>query len=129
MLGIPPCHCRFQRPHTRHFDEKLLQKYMHFYVHSFFNLLQIFAQNAHYKSQVLNVFSPSSVFLDERPSGFTEYCIAKAAAEECCMQVQQKMPNWIIRSPRLPRILTDQTSALTDLTRERSVGIIKDLIV
>ncbi len=60
----------------------------------------------------LNVFYPSTIFLDQASSGFAEYCAAKAAGEQLCRQLSDRFPHWRIYAPRLPRMATDQTSGM-----------------
>ena len=60
----------------------------------------------------MTVFVPSTVFLEQPQNGFTEYIAAKAAVEAFARQLSAKYPGWIFHMPRLPRMLTDQTSGL-----------------
>ncbi len=56
---------------------------------------------------------PSSVFLAEYEKGFAEYCVAKAAGEALCTQLQRQH-KILFACPRLPRMRTDQTSGVRD---------------
>jgi hypothetical protein len=66
----------------------------------------------HHREGGLSVFYPSSVFVDDRPSGMTEYSMAKAAAELLCTDLQNAVPQIRILVTRLPRMLTDQTATV-----------------
>ena len=60
----------------------------------------------------VKVFVPSTVFIDERPKGMTEYTMAKAAVEILCADLQRSLRRVRIVVQRLPRLETDQTAAL-----------------
>jgi hypothetical protein len=62
----------------------------------------------------IDVFYPSTVFLDDAPAHMVEYCAAKAAGEEVCKQLAKRFPGWRIYAPRLPRMHTDQNNMHTD---------------
>jgi hypothetical protein len=64
-------------------------------------------------SPPVQVLYPSSVFLDTDEPGFAEYCAAKAAGEMAARHMTRSLPVEV-RAPRLPRMRTDQTSALMD---------------
>jgi acyl dehydratase/NAD(P)-dependent dehydrogenase (short-subunit alcohol dehydrogenase family) len=63
--------------------------------------------------RALRFLYPSSVFLDEYEKGFAEYCVAKAAGEALCLQLERQYGVLFAR-PRLPRMRTDQTSGVRD---------------
>lgn len=58
-----------------------------------------------------SVFFPSSTFVEERPSGFSEYIAAKEAGEALCATWQHAFPSLRCRWDRLPPLVTDQTAA------------------
>jgi len=62
-------------------------------------------------AELVRVFYPSTIFLDERPARFAEYIAAKAAGESLCASLMQLYPRVTVHAPRLPRMATDQTSA------------------
>jgi NADP-dependent 3-hydroxy acid dehydrogenase YdfG len=63
-------------------------------------------------AQPLKLFYPSSVFLDEPVRGAAEYAAAKAAGEQLCRNLSVTRRGLTAECPRLPRMLTDQTSGL-----------------
>jgi acyl dehydratase len=71
------------------------------------------------KPSKLVVYYPSSVAVDERPSGMTEYAMVKAAGEQMCRDMNQYVSNLHIVTTRLPRLPTDQTTGvLPELARD-----------
>jgi acyl dehydratase/NAD(P)-dependent dehydrogenase (short-subunit alcohol dehydrogenase family) len=60
----------------------------------------------------LYLFYPSTVFLQEFQRQSAEYCAAKAAGEIVCRHLEYVFPEVRVYAPRLPRMKTDQTSAL-----------------
>jgi NAD(P)-dependent dehydrogenase (short-subunit alcohol dehydrogenase family) len=61
----------------------------------------------------IDVWVPSTSLLSDG-DGSAAYCMAKAAMEELCRRLPKMMPVRV-RTPRLPRIATDQTAGLTQL--------------
>jgi len=57
----------------------------------------------------LEVFYPSTVYLDEPRPGMAEYCAAKAAGETLARHLEAMLPRTRCHCPRLPRLRTDQT--------------------
>jgi hypothetical protein len=60
----------------------------------------------------IRFFYPSSVYIDARPEGMTEYAMAKAAGEVLCADIQSFKSAGRIVLRRLPRLPTDQTASL-----------------
>jgi len=60
----------------------------------------------------INVFYPSSVFVDELPSQFSEYSIIKKAGEAYGSYIQKFYPNFSFFAPKLPPLATDQTMSI-----------------
>ena len=80
------------------------------------------------RQRKLSVFYPSSVSINERPSGMTEYSMAKAAGELLCADLQTSVPQLRILAPRLPRMLTDQTATVAASSYLDSVEVMLPLI-
>jgi hypothetical protein len=64
------------------------------------------------RAGALSVFYPSSIFVEERPVGMTEYGMAKIAGETLCADLMRDTPGLTILVSRLPRVLTDQTTTV-----------------
>ena len=76
----------------------------------------------------LRVLHPSSVAVETRPRGITEYAMAKAAAELLCADMAQRYSGSRIESPRLPRILTDQTATVSAVEAADAVETMLPLV-
>ena len=82
------------------FSDSLFQKYCKYYVTGFFETIKAVG--------VQKILYPSTVSLETNNYELPEYRAAKAAGEEICRQMNGL--KFKIYSPRLPRLLTDQTS-------------------
>ncbi len=87
----------------------VLAEFMQFYVQGFYDLC--LALTARPRKQLF-VFYPSTVALDERPAGMTEYAMAKAAGEQLCADMNLSLADLRILVHRVPRLLTDQTAGV-----------------
>ena len=112
--------CFFASPHieknaTGRWDAALFDRFASIYVQGFAAVVGA-AVGARRRGQdaPLQVLYPSSVFLDTDEPGFAEYCAAKSAGESVGRHMMQALPVEV-RAPRLPRMRTDQTSALMDV--------------
>lgn len=92
------------------FDAGLFDEFVGFYVRRFEALCQ--ALEAAAGERRTRVFYPSTVFIDERPKGMTEYAMAKAAAEVLVGDLARTLRQVRPVSHRLPRLATDQTAGL-----------------
>ena len=105
-------------------DPDQLRTYMDFYVFAPFRLMSALSRT------MTHCFYPSTVFLDTHQREFREYCIAKAAGEEMVRHFASNAKKVAI-IPRLPRLATDQTQALTPRREAEAttvmLGHIRDL--
>jgi hypothetical protein len=72
--------------------------------------------------QPVLVYLPSTVFITERPKGMTEYAMAKAAAELLADDLNRTLRYVRIVHTRLPRLATDQTALVTQLSVSDNVA-------
>ncbi len=86
-----------------------LAEFLQFYVQGFYDLC--LALTARPRKQLF-VFYPSTVALDERPAGMTEYVMAKAAGEQLCTDMNLSLPDLRIFVHRVPKLPTDQTAGV-----------------
>jgi acyl dehydratase len=90
-------------------DRALLNHFLDFYVDSFFDLCRYLLTQT---STPISIYYPSSIAIDSRPNNLTEYAMAKAAGEIVCDDLRRLSPRLRILHTRLPRLATDQTSAI-----------------
>jgi len=116
-LSQAPTHLYyFATPHIASgiaiFSAERFEEYCRYYATNFVHTVLEIAQSL----PAIDVFYPSTIFLDESPAHMAEYCAAKAAGEEACRQLVRHFPDWRVYAPRLPRMFTDQNNGL--LTNE-----------
>ena len=107
------------------FNRRLFSEFVDFYLEKFAELCAWIEEGAHDRKRRIKVFLPSTVFIDERPRGMTEYAMAKAAAEILAADLNAHLENVTIVSTRLPRMPTDQTSSIAPI---RTVSAIEALL-
>ena len=105
-------------------DAQAAAAYEAVYVTAFDNLVNTLADS----SRPLRIFYPSSVFVTERPAGFAAYSDAKAKGEALCDALTAYHPHVSIRAQRLPRLQTDQTSALLASTFPPALPIVREYV-
>lgn len=101
--------CQIFRRRTEAFNPELLDEFLAFYVHGFYQLCTALRTVS---PAGIAVFYPSSTAVEERPREMTEYAMAKAAGEILCADLNRFCPGIGIQVRRLPRLPTDQTSSL-----------------
>ena len=97
------------RPQSQIFSAERFIDFLSVYVDGFWQLSQALRARQH----KLSLFYPSSVSVEERPRGMTEYTMAKSAGETLCADMNAFMPSLRVIVKRLPRLLTDQTASNT----------------
>jgi hypothetical protein len=96
---------RIARQKRLAYDRQVLADFLAVYVDGFVAVWDALLGN-----RPLSVLYPSTVFLDQRPKGMTEYVMAKAAAECLCADLARKERGVWLTVPRIPKVLTDQTA-------------------
>jgi NAD(P)-dependent dehydrogenase (short-subunit alcohol dehydrogenase family) len=84
--------------------------FLRVYVDGFHGLVQELLRTS---GAALTAFYPSSVAVEARPEGMTEYAMAKAAGEVLCADLERFNERLRVVVERLPRMLTDQTASAT----------------
>ena len=74
------------------------------------------------------VLFPSSVAVDAAPAGLAEYAAAKAQGEAWCDDLRRRQPHLTVLSPRLPRMLTDQTATVVPTEFETVENVLAPLL-
>jgi hypothetical protein len=106
-FATPP----ISRPQSKIFSAERLEEFLVVYVNGLWQL----ANTLRARQPKLSIFYPSSVFVNERPRGMTEYSMAKAAGEVLCADMNESMAPLRMIVSRLPKLLTDQTASTTTL--------------
>jgi len=103
----------------KNFSFTVFNNFCNYYVSGFASIVESLQ-----KLGLQNVFYPSTVFIDEMPSGFVEYVTAKGAGEKLCKALGKKYPEINFYCPRLPKMATDQTVSLHPVKNPDSTPII-----
>jgi hypothetical protein len=88
------------------FDKVLFRKFCYYYVEQFCALIKEVKSRT---TRKVIVFYPSTVYIDEKTTGLTEYIMAKVAGEFLCETLNKEFKDINIYIERLPRLQTDQT--------------------
>jgi hypothetical protein len=107
------------------FDAQRYAEFQACYVQSFYDVFTTLHPAA---PDGLKGFYPSSVFVEDRPEGMTEYAMAKAAGEILCADINATLPKARVTINRLPRLPTDQTASVTPVTTGEPVLALLPLI-
>jgi hypothetical protein len=97
------------RKKSKTFSSPILQDFLRFYVERFYALCEAVQAAA---TRPVRIFYPSSVYVDARPKGLTEYAMAKAAGEILLSDLNAGSSKLQIVSSRLPRLGSDQTNTI-----------------
>ena len=99
-------------PRYEVFAGSVFAEFVRFYVNGFYHLCEAMLSSVSKCGHKLCVYYPSSVAVETRPPGMTEYSMAKAAGEVLCHELNQRMSGIDVRYSRLPRLRTDQTRSV-----------------
>ena len=111
------------------FDRPAFDAFVDFYLQRFYELCRWLdrADRAE-RAQPAQVYLPSTVFIDERPKGMTEYAMAKAAAEVLADDINRTFSNVRVLRTRLPRLATDQTSSILGMKLESNLDALLPVV-
>ncbi len=113
-----------KRPGT--FDPQLFEEFCATYVTRFHELC-LFLESAR-TDGVIKVCLPSTVAIDERPRGMTEYAMAKSAAEILAQDINRTFKHVRVETTRLPRLNTDQTAGIVSVPTDSNEATLLPLI-
>ena len=91
------------------FSQEIFENLLEYYVFAFYRLCSQLEKRAKNK---IKIYYPSSIFVDDRPNGMTEYAMAKAAAELMINDINRTFLYVKIYCTRLPRLKSDQTNSI-----------------
>jgi hypothetical protein len=112
---------------SRRFSASLFDKFKQFYVERFAAILDEFV-TAVGETNEGYVFYPSTVYIEERPKGMTEYAMAKVAGEVMCVDFARGLPKWVFQVARLPRVATDQTMTVPPIKSEDPLDVMLNIL-
>jgi hypothetical protein len=107
------------------FSQQRFQEFLTFYVAGFYDLCRELRLKF---GTELTILYPSSVYIDSRPDSMTEYTMAKAAGEILCADIQTFESPGRILVRRLPRLPTDQTASLVNITTAEPISAILPIV-
>jgi len=107
------------------FSHDMLRQFIEIYVTAFGRLIDAVAESATTKVRVLY---PSSVMVTTGADKMEEYIMAKRLAEEMCAFYNAHAKNVEIIVERLPRLKTDQTSAIISPPVEDTIEVMAPLV-
>jgi acyl dehydratase len=107
------------------FNQQRFQEFLTFYVTGFYDLWRELRSKF---GKEISIFYPSSVYVDTRPEGMTEYTMAKAAGEVLCADIQSFESPGRILVRRLPRLPTDQTASLLKIETAEPISAILPIV-
>jgi hypothetical protein len=99
------------------FDPEMFREFSLFYVSKFYELCRHLEEVV---GKPIQIFFPSTVFIEGRPPGVTEYAMAKSAAEVLIADINKYFKTVSVISARLPRLDTDQTATMFKNMRTES---------
>ena len=107
------------------FSQQRFQEFLTFYAIGFYDLCRELRLRF---GKRLSILYPSSVYIDSRPDNMTEYAMAKAAGEVLCADIQKFESPGRILVRRLPRLPTDQTASLVNITTVEPISVILPIV-
>lgn len=108
------------------FDPALHAEFCAFYLERFAELCLWLETRA--GEQTVTVYLPSTVFIEERPKGMTEYAMAKAASEVLADDLNRVLRRVKVVHTRLPRLATDQTTSILGLATASNVEVLLNVV-
>lgn len=100
------------RPKQGVLSGAMLAEFIQFYVQGFYDLCVALTELRGTMPGKLEVLYPSTVFVENRPAGMTEYAMVKAAGEQLCVDMNQYLQGVHVVSHRFPKLRTDQTAGV-----------------
>ncbi len=131
-LTMDPTHMYFFasnpifRAKGRVLEWPLFDEFATFYLKGFYDLCIALKDTA--AQSGIRVFYPSSVSVEARPDGMSEYSMVKAAGEVMCKDLSRMLPGLTILVQRLPRLLTDQTASIVPIKEESASDVLLPII-
>jgi NADP-dependent 3-hydroxy acid dehydrogenase YdfG len=112
------------RPRSDVYAARRFEEFITVYVDGFWQLTRALRA----RRTNIALFYPSSVFVNERPPGMTEYAMAKAAGESLCTDINSQLAPTHVTVTRLPRLPTDQTTSLTPIKLANALEVMLPVV-
>jgi len=98
------------------FDGGAFREFYRVYVEKFYELCKFLELRT--VDRVIRVYCPSTIAVNERPRGMTEYAMAKSAVEILSQEINRDFEKVRVICTRLPRLSTDQTVSILKVKAE-----------
>lgn len=108
-------------------DKNLLDLYNSFYSIYFSRLLRLL--NKSFFNKEINIFYPSTIFIDQQKEDLKEYILAKKNAEAYIDSVKHKLKNLNIVVDRLDILNTDQNNSVFTVKTEDPLKAMNDVVI
>ena len=108
-------------------DKELLNLYNSFYSIYFSRLLRILEQ--YIFDNEINIFYPSTIFIDQGKENLKEYILAKKNAEGYIELINDKLKNLNIVIDRLDMLNTDQNNSVLTVKTKDPVIVMNDVVL
>lgn len=108
------------------FEASLFQEFFKIYIEKFYELCACVEEST--RTTKVKIYFPSTIALEERPKGMTEYAMAKSAAEVLTHEINRTFTKVSVLSTRLPRLSTDQTATILNIPAESNIETLLPII-
>lgn len=121
----------FASPHifrrrTRRYSRAWLDEFLDVYVDAFIAAVQSILR---WTQGPVAVLYPSTEALDRPMDQIIEYAAAKAAGEAVCQALSASNRRLTIETPRLPRLLTNQTNSIVKVEAEDPIEVLQPILL
>jgi MaoC dehydratase-like protein len=110
---------------TTVFNDERFRTFLAVYVTGFH---EIWKQMNSGTGRPVAMFYPSSIAVETRPRGMTEYAMAKAAGEALCADLEAAKTRCSVVVERLPRLSTDQTATLMEVATANATAVMLPIL-
>lgn len=111
-----------QANQSKTWDLNLFNNFCRFYLQAFSDVVSLFV-NERSNEESLHFFYPSTIYIEKPEKGFSEYAVAKSAGEALCRQLAVQYTNSHYATPRLERMVTDQTSSIIPIKSDSTFEV------
>lgn len=113
------------RKNLYNYDKGYYKELSSIYVDAFEGISRIASKN---RTFPLQIFYPSTTFINSTPRGFAEYVDAKRDGELLCKRIVKENKNICILVRRLPMLITDQTASIQPTSAKPAMNEVRKLV-